>query len=253
MKIISYNVNGIRAAMKKDLIKWLKAVNPDVICFQEIKANEEQIDVGSFEDLGYHHFWFSAQKKGYSGVAILSKQKPSHVEFGCGIETSDAEGRVIRADFDVFSIISVYMPSGSNIDRIGFKHDWNESFLNYIAKLKLTIPNLIISGDFNICHHAIDIHNPVANKNTSGFLPSERAWLDRFFELGFVDSFRHFNQEPDNYTWWSYMARARPKNLGWRLDYHAVSSSLTDKMKRSVILKDAVHSDHCPILLQLSF
>ena len=251
MKIISYNVNGIRAAMKKDLIVWLKAVNPDVICFQEIKATEDQVNVQLFEELGYHHYWFSAEKKGYSGVAILSKQKPNHVAYGCGIEASDYEGRVIRADFNDFSVVSVYMPSGSNIDRIGFKHDWNESFLEFVSNLQIAHPKLIISGDFNICHHAIDLHNPVANKNTSGFLPSERAWLDRFFEAGFIDSFRYFNQEPGNYTWWSYMARARPKNLGWRLDYHAVSSELENNLKRSVILKDAVHSDHCPILLEL--
>lgn len=252
MKIVSYNVNGIRAAMKKGLVEWLKSSKPDVLCFQEIKANQDQIDEASLEELGYYCYWFSAEKKGYSGVGIISKIKPRHVEFGCEIDLANAEGRIIRADFNQFSVMSVYMPSGSNFDRVAIKEQWNQDFLCYIENLKKEIPHLIISGDFNVCHHAIDIHNPLANKNTSGFLPSERQWLSNFFELGFIDSFRYFNNQPHHYTWWSYMARARPKNLGWRIDYHAVSKSLESCLKRSVILKDAVHSDHCPILVELN-
>lgn len=251
MKIISYNVNGIRAALKKGWIDWARTVNADIICLQETKANVDQLNTSLFEDLGYHHYWFSAQKKGYSGVAILTKVKPIHVEYGCGHSAFDFEGRCIRVDFEKFSVMSVYMPSGSNPDRIAFKAEWNNFFLNYINSLKVR-DQLVVSGDFNVCHQAIDIHNPVANKNTSGFLPSERAWLSEFFEMGFIDSFRYFNVAPDHYTWWSYMARARPKNLGWRIDYHAVSEELEDKLRRSVILKEAIHSDHCPILLELN-
>lgn len=251
MKIISYNVNGIRAAIKKGWLDWAKAVDADIICLQETKAHVDQLNISLFKELGYHSYWFSADKKGYSGVAILSKTEPTHVEYGCGNPAYDFEGRCIRADFDNISVMSVYMPSGSNPDRIAFKAEWNNFFTNYIASLNVKT-QLVVSGDFNVCHQAIDIHNPIANKYTSGFLPSERAWLDHFFEMGFIDSFRYFNEEPHNYTWWSYMARARTKNLGWRIDYHAVAKELEKELKRSVILKDAVHSDHCPILLELN-
>lgn len=227
------------------------AVNPDVVCLQETKATSDQIDTSVLDELGYHHYWFSAHKKGYSGVAIFTKKEPVHIEYGCGNDLYDFEGRCIRVDFDHVSIMSVYMPSGSNPERIVFKADWNEFFTKYIGGLNVR-DRLVISGDFNVCKESIDIHNPMANKNTSGFLPSEREWLIDFFDRGFIDTFRYFNSQPHNYTWWSYMARARPKNLGWRIDYHAVSKELEDKLKRSVILKDAVHSDHCPILLQLN-
>tara|TARA_R110002051_G_scaffold182304_6_gene251931 strand:- start:1139 stop:1900 length:762 start_codon:yes stop_codon:yes gene_type:complete len=253
MKIVSYNVNGIRAALNKGFLEWLQSVNPDVICLQEIKANEDQLDLTLFEDAGYpYHYWYSAQKKGYSGVAILAKTKPNHVEFGTGIEYMDLEGRNLRADFDGVSIMSLYLPSGTNLDRLDFKLQYMADFQTYINDLKIKHPNLIILGDYNICHEAIDIHNPVGLKNVSGFLPVEREWIGAFMDSGFIDSFRFFNKEPDNYTWWSYRANARNNNKGWRLDYGLVSEPLSQKLKRSVILSEAKHSDHCPILVELS-
>ncbi len=210
-RIISYNVNGIRAALKKDFMNWLGAAKPDVLCLQEIKAMPQQLDADFLESLDYHHYWFPAEKKGYSGTAIWTKEEPKHVEYGCGIEKYDAEGRVIRADFETFSVMSVYMPSGSNELRQGFKMQWLADFKNYIDELKKEIPNLIISGDYNICHLDIDIHNPTKQQKTSGFLPEEREWVSEFINSGFVDTFRHFNMEPDNYSWWSYRAGARGK------------------------------------------
>ncbi|ADV48483.1 exodeoxyribonuclease III Xth [Cellulophaga algicola DSM 14237] len=253
MKIVSYNVNGIRAAINKGFIDWLKIVNPDVVCLQEIKAMEEQLDLSLFEEAGYsYNYWYSAQKKGYSGVAILSKTKPNHVEFGTGIDYMDFEGRNIRADYDGVSVMSMYLPSGTNIDRLSFKLKYMAEFQEYVTDLKVEHPNLIILGDYNICHKAIDIHNPVGLKNTSGFLPVEREWIGAFMDNGFIDSFRYFNEEPDKYTWWSYRANARNNNKGWRLDYALVSTPLKDRLKRAVILAEAKHSDHCPILVELS-
>lgn len=252
MRIISYNVNGIRAAFTKDFIGWLKAADPDVICIQESKAGNDQIDIESFEQLGYHSYWFSAQRKGYSGVGIACKTQPKHVEYGCGIESYDNEGRVIRADFEDFSVLSVYVPSASNIERLTFKMQFCYEFLAYIKELKKAIPNLIICGDFNICHQPIDIHDPVRLKNVSGFLPMEREWLTQFInECELIDSFRFFNDQPDNYSWWSYRQNSRAKNKGWRLDYNFVSYSLKDKLTRAVILKEVFHSDHCPVLVEL--
>ena len=248
--IISYNVNGIRAALKKGWSDWASLTNADVICLQETKAHKDQIDLSIFDELGYYHYWFSAQKKGYSGVAILCKEKPLHVEYGCGIESYDFEGRVIRVDFKEYSIISVYFPSGSSgEDRQSFKIRFLKDFTLYVNSLKKKIPNLIISGDYNICHKEIDIHNPISNKNTSGFLPEERDWLSSFLHEGFEDSFRVLNQNPDQYSWWSYRAGSRLRNKGWRIDYHMVSSSILSKIKRATILSEAKHSDHCPILL----
>lgn len=252
MKIASYNVNGIRAALNKGFLDWLKATNPDVICLQEIKATQDQVDLELFEKAGYpYHYWFSAQKKGYSGVAILSKTKPNHVEFGTGIESMDFEGRNLRADFDQVSVMSLYLPSGTNDDRLQHKFDYMDMFQDYINQLKNNIPNLVICGDYNICHNEIDIHNPKGLSNVSGFLPVERVWLGNFIDSGFVDSFRYLNPETQTYSWWSYRANARNNNKGWRLDYAMVSKPLQQNIKRAVILTQAVHSDHCPILLEL--
>lgn len=251
-KIITYNVNGIRAAMSKGFMEWLKAADPDVLCLQEIKASPEQFGVIEFEALGYHHFWYPAQKKGYSGVALLSKEKPDNVVYGCGIEKYDAEGRVIRADFGNVSVLSVYHPSGSSgEERQAFKMKWLDDFTAFANNLRKTRPHLIISGDYNICHKAIDIHNPVSNAKSSGFLPEERAWFDEFVGHGYVDAFREFNQEPHQYSWWSYRANAREKNLGWRIDYNMVTKNLQQKITRSLILPEAKHSDHCPVVLEI--
>ena len=252
MKIISYNVNGIRAAINRGFIDWLKSANPDVICLQEIKAMKEQLELNIFEEAGYkYHYWFSAKKKGYSGVAILSKIKPDHVEYGTGIPSMDFEGRNLRADYDGVSVMSLYLPSGTNLDRLEHKLEYMAMFHDYIDELKKDIPNLVICGDYNICHQVIDIHDPIRNANVSGFLPVEREWIGNFMDSGFIDSFRHFNKAPHNYTWWSYRANSRANNKGWRLDYALASLPLQEKLKRSVILSDAEHSDHCPILLEI--
>ena len=228
---------------------WLDSVKADVVCLQEIKAMPEQFDQTLFNEIGYDCYIHSANKKGYSGVAILSKIKPQNVEYGCGIDEIDFEGRVIRADYKDFSVMSVYFPSGSSGDlRQEFKFKFLDLFATYIHDLRNKIPNLIICGDFNICHKSIDIHNPIRNKNTSGFLPEERDWMDKFIESGFTDVFRIENKEPHNYTWWSYRANARAKNLGWRIDYIMINKTIISKFKRSVILSKAKHSDHCPVL-----
>lgn len=251
-KILSYNVNGIRAALKKDWIDWLKSEDPDIVCIQETKAHPDQLDLSVFEDAGYHHYWYSAEKKGYSGVAILSKTKPDHVEYGCGIEKYDAEGRIIRADFGDFSVLSCYFPSGSSGDeRQAFKMDFLADFITYIEDLRKERPHLMISGDVNICHKEIDIHNPVSNKKSSGFLPEERQWVTDFLAMGYVDTFREFHREPHQYSWWTYRFGARKKNLGWRIDYHFVTETLKSQLKNADILSEAVHSDHCPISVEL--
>jgi exodeoxyribonuclease-3 len=253
-RIVSYNVNGIRSALNKGLPDWIRSVQPDILCVQELKAMTDQVDVSFFEEEGYHHYWFPAQKKGYSGVAIYTRIKPTHVEYGCGIPESDYEGRVIRADFGDVSVMSVYAPSGSSGDeRQDFKMKWLASFAPYIQKLRKKRPNLIMAGDFNICHKAIDIHNPVSNANSSGFLPEERAWMDQFLSKDIVDTFRHFNKDPHQYTWWSFRANARNKNLGWRIDYQFATKPLENSLVRSVLLPEAKHSDHCPVLLEVDF
>ena len=252
MYIVSYNVNGIRAALNKGLSDWLKAENPDMVCIQETKAQPEQIEQHLFEELGYHCYWFSAQKKGYSGVGILSKVKPRHVEYGMGIEAYDAEGRFLRADFDDFSLVSVYHPSGSSGDeRQAFKMQWLEDFTVYVNQLRKQIPNLVVSGDYNICRLWIDIHNPTKQEGTSGFLPEEREWFQRFVDHQWVDSFREFVPEPDHYSWWSYRAGARGKNKGWRIDYNMVSAPMAARLTNANILPDAKHSDHCPVGVKL--
>ncbi|MBH13067.1 MAG: exodeoxyribonuclease III [Leeuwenhoekiella sp.] len=251
MKIITYNVNGIRAAIRKGLLDWLKAANPDVLLLQETKAHKEQLDIDLYEETGYHDYWFSAQKKGYSGVAILSKKEPDNIVHGTGIDYMDHEGRNIRADFGDLSIMSMYLPSGTNIDRLEHKLRYMADFQEYAEELRKTRPNLIVSGDYNICHEPIDIHDPVRLKNVSGFLPVEREWLSSFINSGFTDSFRHLNPDVEQYSWWSYRANARANNKGWRLDYNMVSEPLKDKIKRAVILPEAKHSDHCPALLEL--
>lgn len=253
MKIISYNVNGIRAAMSKGLLQWIEVSNPDVVCLQEIKALENQIDIEAIKNTGLSYtYWHSAQKKGYSGVAILSKIKPLHVEVGTGIDYIDYEGRVIRADFENVSVMSLYLPSGTNIERLEHKLQFMADFQKYVQELRKSIPNLIICGDYNICHQAIDIHDPIRNANVSGFLPVERAWIDNFINDGFIDSFRYFNQAPHNYSWWSYRANARNNNKGWRIDYCMVASPLENRLKRALILPEAKHSDHCPILVEIA-
>lgn len=250
--VVSYNVNGIRAAMNKGLVDWLMANKPDVVLLQEIKALEEQVDVAQLEDLGYHHYWFSAEKKGYSGTAILSKIKADKIVKGFKNKTFDAEGRVLQMQLGELTIVSMYIPSGSAGDhRQEKKYEFLDAIYPHLQKLKKKGKKVLVSGDYNICHEAIDLHNPKSNKKSSGFLPEERAWMEKLFNSGYVDSFRAFNKEPHNYSWWSYRSGARGKNKGWRLDYHVVSEELLPQVKKVEILTDAVHSDHCPVFIRI--
>ncbi|MCR9013165.1 exodeoxyribonuclease III [Gabonibacter chumensis] len=248
MKIITYNVNGLRAALSKGLTEWMAEEQPDVLCIQETKAQPEQIPLLEFEALGYHTYFFSAQKKGYSGVAILTKQKPDQIVYGMNIPEYDNEGRFIRADYGDLSVVSVYHPSGTTGDeRQAFKMKWLADFQNYVKDLEKTREKLILCGDYNICHRPIDIHDPVRNATNSGFLPEEREWIGNFIDSGFIDTFRLFHpEERDCYTWWSYRFNARTNNKGWRIDYCMASRNLQAQLKDAYILPNANHSDHCP-------
>jgi exodeoxyribonuclease III len=253
MRIISYNVNGIRAAMNKGLIDWLKTNPADVICVQETKAMKDNVDHKQFTGLGYHDFWFSAQKKGYSGVAVFTKIKPDNVEYGNGHGPSDEEGRVIQLDFGDTRLINAYFPSGTSGDeRQQFKYKWLDEFHAYLTKLRKKHPNLILCGDYNIAHHEIDIHDPRGNKKSSGFLPEERAWMTKFLDSGWHDTFREKNAEPHRYSWWSQrFPSVRLQNKGWRIDYITVTAPLQKKIKNADIFPDVKHSDHCPVYLEL--
>ncbi|MGX5818292.1 exodeoxyribonuclease III [Chitinophaga lutea] len=253
MRIVTYNVNGLRSAMTKGFTEWLQTNPADVICLQEVKAHRDNVDFRQFETLGYEDYWFPAQKKGYSGVAILTRIKPDQVLYGNGHEQSDAEGRVIRADFGDITIVNAYFPSGTTGDiRQTYKYQWLDEFYAYLQELRQSRPNLVVAGDYNIAHEAIDIHNPVANKDSSGFLPEERAWMTKLLGNGFVDTFRHFNPGPHHYSWWSFRANARANNKGWRIDYINVSEPLLPRLSDARIWQDIKHSDHCPVFLQLN-
>ena len=253
MRIISYNLNGIRSAIKKGFIDWLKTDPADVICLQEVKAHKGDIDIAAIEALGFHTHWFCAQKKGYSGVGILSKIKPDNIVEGCSIEQSDFEGRVIRADFGDVTLINAYFPSGTSGEiRQVYKYIWLDEFLDYLIGLKKTRKKLIVCGDYNIAHKEIDIHNPISNKKTTGFLPGERAWFDKFLANGFVDGFRVLNKEPHQYTWWNVLRpTTRLENKGWRIDYINVTENLKSKIKNVKIFPEVKHSDHCPTYLEI--
>jgi exodeoxyribonuclease-3 len=253
MKIISFNLNGIRSAINKGLFDWLEKENPDLFCVQETKAQPEQIDTFTLRSLGYEHqLIHSALKKGYSGVAIFSKYKPDYHVAGIGRPEFDREGRVIRADFGDVTIVCVYIPSGTMGDiRQAVKMEFLEVFTAYLLELRNERPNLLICGDYNICHKPIDINHPERHTNVSGFLPEEREWFDRFIDLGFVDTFREFNHEPNQYSWWSFRAGSRERNIGWRIDYHIVTESLKHRLKSAAIRQEAVFSDHAPVVVEL--
>lgn len=253
MRIISYNVNGIRAAIKKGFLDWLKTDPADIICVQETKATKEDVDHKLFHELGYHDYWFSAQKKGYSGVAVFTKIKPDHVEVGNGHGPSDDEGRVIQLDFGDIRLINTYFPSGTSGDeRQAFKYVWLDEYYNWLNELKKTHPKLILCGDYNIAHNEIDIHDPKGNKKSSGFLPEEREWMTKLYANGWIDTFRVFHPEPHRYSWWSQrFPSVRLNNKGWRIDYISVTAALRSNLKDAEIYPDVKHSDHCPVYLEL--
>ena len=253
LKIISYNVNGIRAAIKKGLVEFVAANDYDMICLQETKARPEQVDMSPFEALGYQHFWESAEKKGYSGVAILTKKQPDLVVNGMGISDYDNEGRMIRTDFGDLTLLNCYFPSGtSGTIRQDFKYQFLDDIYNWIEELKKERKQIILVGDYNIAHTEMDIHNPKSNKKNSGFLPEERAWMTKWFESGMVDSYRHLNPEKVEYSWWSYRANARANNKGWRIDYQSVTENLKDKLVEAYHIENARQSDHCPVYLKIN-
>lgn len=254
MRIISYNVNGIRAAINKGFLEWLATDPADIICLQETKAMKENVDHAKIEALGFDTYWFSADKKGYSGVAVFTKVKPDNVQFGNGVMQSDAEGRVIRLDFGDITLVNAYFPSGTSGDeRQSYKYQWLDEFLEYLEELKQTRPKLIITGDYNIAHNPIDIHDPKGNKNSSGFLPEERAWMDKFLKHGFADTFRALHpEEGHRYSWWSQrFPSVRLQNKGWRIDYISVTENLRSKIVAADIYPDVKHSDHCPVYAEL--
>lgn len=253
MEIITYNVNGIRAAINKGFLDWASIEKPDIICLQELKATEDQIDMISLQSLGYEYNYFHpAEKKGYSGVAILSKRKPDFVKIGMDIEKYDKEGRVIRADYGDVTLICVYIPSGTMGDiRQDFKMEFLTDFTKFILELRKERKQIIICGDYNICHKPIDINHPERHTKSSGFLPEERDWFDNFINTGMIDAFREFDQSPEKYSWWSYRANARDKNLGWRIDYHLISEETRPRLKNSVIYDNVKYSDHCPVSIEI--
>ena len=253
MRLISWNVNGIRAAIKKGLPDFVEEVGADVLCFQETKAESDQVETEWATDLGYEQIWNSAEKRGYSGTAIWSKIPIGNWTSGIGEAEHDHEGRVLTATYDDFHLVNVYTPNAQRgLARIEYREAWDKAFLDYVSELNKTKP-VIFCGDLNCAHKEIDLANPKANKNNAGFSPTERAGVDRIFEAGFVDTFREFDKGPDNYTWWTYRSNARARNIGWRIDYFFVSKDFwkTGRVKGASILPDVHGSDHCPVQLDL--
>ena len=255
MRIVTYNVNGIRAALKKGLAEWAAATNIDVLCLQETKATPEQVDMAELAELGLRFgAWHSAtSKKGYSGVLTLSRQAPDLVVEGCQLAAYDCEGRVIRTDFGDLTILNCYFPNGGQGDhRQAYKYRFLDDFLAFVQDLRKSRPNILVVGDYNIAHHPIDLHAPKRNETTTGFLPDERKWMTKWFAASdTVDTFRHLYPDREMYSWWSYRANARNNNKGWRIDYQSLSRSYLDRLVDVEHLTEAKHSDHCPILLEL--
>ncbi len=252
MRILSWNVNGIRAAQKKGFMEWLAKESPDILCVQETKAHPDQLDALLLNPPGYHVSWNAAEKKGYSGVATFSKLKPVNVSLGYGHPGFDNEGRVLITEFPDFSILNIYFPNGGRSpERLKYKLDFYAETFRFTQKLKKKGKPLIISGDYNTAHKPIDLARPDANADVSGFLPIERKWLDEWIDDGQIDIFREFNKDPENYTWWDMKTFARKRNIGWRIDYHFITEPLRKAVKNATIHADIMGSDHCPIGLEL--
>lgn len=251
MRIITCNVNGIRSAGSKGFFTWMLAQNADLVCLQETKAQKHQLSDPVFEPPGYRSYFFDAEKKGYSGVAVYSRREPDAVHYGLGWPDIDAEGRYLQLDFNGLSVASLYLPSGSSSEeRQAIKFDFLDRFMPHLRALRRKRREFILCGDWNIAHKAIDLKNWRGNQKNSGFLPEERAWMDELFDkAGFVDAFRTVNPEPDQYTWWSNRGQAWAKNVGWRIDYHVVTPGLRDKVDRVAIYKDERFSDHAPLTI----
>ncbi len=248
LKIISWNVNGIRAAARKGFHDWLKAENPDILCVQETKAHPEQLDEHLLNAHGYLTFWDSAEKKGYSGTAIFTREKPLSIQTKVGVADLDREGRMVCLEYEKFFIINVYFPNGKmNATRLKFKMDYYDAHLKFVEKLKKTGKAIIVCGDYNTAHKEIDLARPKANQKISGFLPEERAWIDKYIEYGYIDTFREFNDRPDQYTWWSMRSGARKRNVGWRIDYFFINKEHRKMLKDAFILQEVMGSDHCPL------
>jgi exodeoxyribonuclease-3 len=254
MKIISYNVNGIRAAAKKGLLDWLQEEDFDLICLQETKAQNHQIPEEAFRNMGYNVYHHQAEKKGYSGVAVLSKIEPKKVKIGMDVETYDREGRVLQLDFPECTLINTYFPSGSSSEeRHDFKMEFRDRHRDYILNLRKSTAPMIVAGDYNIVHTELDIHNPERKDNPSGYRPGERQWLTDWYNEGFVDSFRDLHPKERSYSWWSYRARSRERDKGWRIDYISTDERLQPFIREARQIKEAVHSDHCPVLLEIDW
>ncbi|PKL84418.1 MAG: exodeoxyribonuclease III [Ignavibacteriae bacterium HGW-Ignavibacteriae-3] len=253
MRLLSWNVNGIRAAEKKGLVGWIVKEDPDILCLQETKARPEQLSDDLLNINGYKsYFSSSVVKKGYSGVAIYTKEKPVKVEHGFGIPKFDDEGRIIIAEYKKFVLINIYYPNGkAREERLKYKMDFYDAFLNYAENLKSNDKKLVICGDVNTAHKEIDLARPKENEKVSGFLPIEREWLDKFFSHGYHDTFRMFNQEPEQYTWWDQVTFARDRNVGWRIDYFFVSDNFKKNIKDAFILQEVMGSDHCPVGIEM--
>ena len=254
LKLISWNVNGIRAIAKKGFHDWLKEENPDILCLQETKAWEEQLDDSLTKMDDYHSFFSEASKKGYSGTVIYTKEKPLSVKHGIGIEEFDSEGRFVIAEYKNFTLFNIYFPNGKrDNERLQYKLDFYEAFQKYAIDLTKKGKNVIVCGDVNTAHKEIDLARPKPNEKTSGFLPIEREWIDRFLNAGFIDTLRMFNTNAEVYTWWDMITRARSRNVGWRIDYFFISQSLKDNIKNAYTLPDVMGSDHCPVGIELEF
>jgi exodeoxyribonuclease-3 len=254
LRLLSWNVNGIRAIYKKGFLDWFKKVNPDVLCLQETKAHPDQL-VEELKNVdGYESYFSSAEKKGYSGVVTYTKLKPKNVQQGLGLKKFDSEGRFIITEFKEFILFNIYFPNGkASAVRLKYKMDFYDAFLKHCKKLLKQNKKVVICGDVNTAHKEIDLARPKENSKVSGFLPEEREWMDKFLSVGFVDTFRIFNNEPENYTWWDMITRARERNVGWRIDYFYASENLKDNIKSATIHSSVMGSDHCPIELELKF